>query len=217
MLLLLRRKKRRGSVAAGSGVSLPRRAMEEVIPFSPGINLELDGESCFCVSYLRGAQSAAWTDWPQLSSGEGFRVLPGPAADAPVALWVFISAYAKEPSNYFHLHAHSLSKYLPAPETGTKYLLRNGEVLEWTPEGKNPAQKFLNNLKKATPAQPLAVYPTEVSASKAEGLSHLDASHVCHRSETTTAALAWQIAGQERQFDGQAHIGFHRALRFMAD
>mmetsp|Transcript_12987 Transcript_12987/g.35378 ORF Transcript_12987/g.35378 Transcript_12987/m.35378 type:complete len:232 (+) Transcript_12987:153-848(+) len=48
------------------------------------------------------------------------------------------------------------------PLDGTKYLLRNGEVLEWTPEGKNPAQKFLNNLKKATPAQPLAVYPTEV-------------------------------------------------------
>ncbi|KAF5835966.1 hypothetical protein DUNSADRAFT_6631 [Dunaliella salina] len=48
------------------------------------------------------------------------------------------------------------------PLDGTKYQLRNGEVLEWTPEGKNPVQKFLNNLKKAAPAQPLAVYPTEV-------------------------------------------------------
>jgi len=46
---------------------------------------------------------------------------------------------------------------------GTKYNLQTGEVLEWTPEGKNITQKFLNNLKKATPAQPLVVYPTQVS------------------------------------------------------
>lgn len=47
--------------------------------------------------------------------------------------------------------------------SGTKYDLKSGDVLEWAPQGGNPLQGFLNNLKKAEEAKPLAVYPTQVS------------------------------------------------------
>jgi len=74
---------------------------------------------------------------------------------SPVSTHTHTPRHTQTCTHNTYTHIHTIS-------TGTKYDLRNGDVLEWAPGGGNPVRSFLNNVKKAQDARPLAVYPTQV-------------------------------------------------------